>query len=127
MAFKTVYTDQAPAAVGPYSQAIDTGSLVFVSGQVGLDPATGQLAGDDFESQARQALSNMTAVLAAAGCTVNDVAAVDVFLVDMGNFAQFNGFYEEAFGDHRPARAAIAVRALPLNAQVEVKCIAQRQ
>ena len=127
MALKTVHTEQAPAAVGPYSQAIDTGSLVFVSGQVGLNPATGKLASEDFGAQARQALANLTAVLEAAGCRIDDVAAVDVFLTDMANFVEFNGYYEKTFGNHRPARAAIAVRALPLSAQVEVKCIAQHR
>ncbi len=127
MPLKTVHTELAPAAVGPYSQAIDTGSLVFVSGQIGLNPATGKLAGDDFGAQARQALANLSAVLEAAGCRTDNVAAVDVFLTDMANFVEFNGYYEKTFGDHRPARAAIAVRALPLGAQVELKCIAQRQ
>lgn len=119
-----IQTDAAPAAIGPYVQARQGGGMVFVSGQLGLDPATGEFAGDDFESQARQALANLKAILAAAGCALIDVAAVDVFLADMTDFVPFNRIYQDFFGDHKPARAVVAVKTLPKNGLVEVKCVA---
>ncbi len=121
---KIFSTDKAPAAVGPYSQACGTDALVFVSGQLGLDPTKGAFAGDDFASQARQALTNMTAVLEAAGAGLDTVLAVDVFLTDMGCFAEFNAIYSEFFTTHKPARAAIEVSGLPLGGLVELKCTA---
>ncbi|MEJ2660849.1 MAG: RidA family protein [Desulfobacteraceae bacterium] len=121
-----IHTEEAPAAIGPYSQAIAAGDCVFVSGQIGLDPASGELKSADLDAQARQALSNLAAILKAAGCGLNQVAAVDVFLRDMNDFAAFNGIYEAFFGSHRPARAVVAVKALPKNAAVEIKCIAMR-
>jgi 2-iminobutanoate/2-iminopropanoate deaminase len=124
MVLKTVQTDQAPAAIGPYVQAIVAGPLRFVSGQLGLIPQTGELAGSDLASQARQALQNLKQIVVAAGCALDEVAAVDVFLTDMGKFAEFNRIYEEFFTDHRPARAVVEVSALPKGALVEVKCVA---
>lgn len=121
-----IQTEKAPAAIGPYSQAIAAGDCVFVSGQIGLDPASGELKGADLDTQARQALSNLAAILKAAGCGLNQVAAADVFLTDMKDFAPFNRIYEEFFGSHRPARAVVAVKELPKNAVVEIKCIAMR-
>ncbi|BBD09032.1 Rid family detoxifying hydrolase [Desulfovibrio ferrophilus] len=117
-----VQTEKAAAAVGPYSQAADTGALVFVSGQLGLSPKTGDMA-EGFEAQTRQALSNMKAIIEAAGRTVNDVAAVDVFVTDMGQFPVFNGIYAAFFGEHKPARAVIEVSALPKAGLVEIKCV----
>lgn len=119
-----IQTDKAPAAIGPYSQGRAGGGLVFVSGQLGFDPASGDFVGGDFASQARQALANLQAVLEAAGCRLTDVVAVDVFLIDMGNFVEFNRIYQTFFGDHKPARAVVAVHALPKNGRVEVKCVA---
>jgi len=119
-----IATDKAPAAVGPYSQAVRANGLVFVSGQLGLLPSTGQFAGADFESQTRQALENMAAVLAAAGCGVRDIASVDVYVTDLANFKLFNAIYDAFMAGHRPARAAVQVAALPLGAVVEVKCVA---
>lgn len=119
-----IATDKAPAAVGPYSQAVRAGGFVYVSGQLGLVPATGQFAGADFESQARQALSNMGAILTEAGCVAADIVSVDVFVTDLVNFKLFNGIYDEFMAGHRPARAAVQVSALPLGGIVEIKCVA---
>jgi 2-iminobutanoate/2-iminopropanoate deaminase len=99
---------------------------LFVSGQLGMNPETGELTGPDCASQARQALENMRQIVQAGGCSLKDVAAVDVFLTDMTNFAEFNDIYAEYFADHRPARAVVEVRALPRDAVVEIKCIAYR-
>ncbi len=123
----TIQTQSAPAAIGPYSQGVVAGDLVFVSGQIGLDPQTGDLAGPDLDTQARQALANLNAVLAAADCDVSQVASVDVFLTDMNDFAAFNAIYAEFFHSHKPARAVIAVKALPKNAVIEIKCIGCRR
>ena len=123
MSLKIIQTEKAPAAIGPYSQGIAAGPLRFVSGQVPLDPATGKLVSDDFSAQARQALQNLQQIVVAGGGSLQQVAAVDVFLIDMGKFAEFNEIYKEFFSDHRPARAVVAVSALPVGAQVEVKCV----
>lgn len=119
-----IATDKAPAAVGPYSQAIRAGGFVYVSGQLGMVPATGQFAGADFEAQARQALANMGAILSEAGCRITDIVSVDVFVTDLANFKLFNGIYDEFMAGHRPARAAVQVSALPLGGIVEIKCVA---
>lgn len=126
MKLKVIQTERAPAAIGPYSQGIAADSWLFVSGQLGLEPESGELAGPGFEPQVRQALDNLQQIVTAGGCELKDVATVDVFLTDMGNFAAFNEIYTEYFSDHRPARAVVAVRALPKNAQVEIKCVAAR-
>lgn len=118
-----VHTDNAPAAVGPYSQATKANGMLFVSGQLGLIPGEGKLA-DGFEAQTRQALDNMKAILVAAGSSLNKVLAVDVFVLDMGKFADLNAIYSEYFTDHKPARAAIEVAGLPLGGLVELKCVA---
>jgi 2-iminobutanoate/2-iminopropanoate deaminase len=124
MALQPLTTDTAPAAIGPYSQAMDAGGMLFVSGQLGMDPETGELVGDDIEAQARQALENLKSIITAAGLNLKHVAAVDAFLTDMGDFAAFNGVYQEYFSDHKPARAVVAVKALPKGGSVEIKCIA---
>lgn len=123
MPLKAIQTDKAPAAIGPYSQGIAAGPFRFVSGQVGLDPSTGKLVGQDFSAQARQVLQNMQQIVEAGGCSLQQVVAVDVFLTDMGKFAAFNEIYKEYFTDHRPARAVVEVSALPIGAQVEAKCV----
>ncbi len=120
---KSVATTNAPAAVGPYSQGVQAGSLVMVSGQLGLDPAGGGLAAD-FAAQARQALANCKAILEEAGCTIDNIAAVDVFVTNLGRFQEFNVIYADFMGEHRPARAVVEVSALPLGGLVEVKCMA---
>lgn len=124
MTCEFIATDTAPAAVGPYSQAVRARGMVYVSGQLGLDPKSGQFAGDTFEAQARQALANMNAILVAAGCSVTDIVSVDVFVTDLSNFKLFNSIYDEFMAGHRPARAAVQVSALPLGGVVEVKCVA---
>jgi len=123
---EVIQTEKAPAAIGPYSQGIVAGALVFVSGQLGLRPETGELVGESVDAQARQALDNLYQVLEEAGTTLNQVVAVDVFLTDMNDFTVFNGIYESYFTDHKPARAVVAVRALPKGGSVEIKCIAVR-
>ena len=124
MALTTVQTDKAPAAIGPYSQAVVAPPFVFVSGQLGMDPATGELVGQDLASQARRSLENVKQILLAAGSDLERVTAVEVFLTDMGAFAEFNAIYAEYFSDHKPARAAIEVSALPKGGCVEIKCTA---
>ncbi|SKA84187.1 endoribonuclease L-PSP [Paucidesulfovibrio gracilis DSM 16080] len=123
-----IHTSKAPAAVGPYSQGTAWNALVFVSGQLGLLPESGTFAGgpEDFESQARQALRNMSAILDAAGSSLEQVLNVEVFLTDMGQFATFNAIYEEFFNTHKPARAAVEVAGLPKGGLVEVKCTATK-
>ncbi|MGA6925024.1 MAG: Rid family detoxifying hydrolase [Desulfosarcina sp.] len=120
----TVQTDKAPAAIGPYSQAVVAAPFVFVSGQLGLDPASGNLVGDELDSQARQALENLKQILIAAGSSLERTTAVEVFLTDMGQFTAFNAIYAEYFPTHKPARAAIEVSALPKGGCVEIKCTA---
>ncbi|MBU1042572.1 MAG: Rid family detoxifying hydrolase [Proteobacteria bacterium] len=120
---KTVQTANAPAAIGPYSQAVTYGGLVFLSGQLGIVPATGIIP-EDFSAQARQALDNVRAVVEAAGSNLERVLSVDVFLIDMGRFGEFNEIYSTYFTSHKPARAAVAVAALPREAQVEVRVVA---
>lgn len=124
MSLTTIQTTKAPAAIGPYSQGIAVGSFRFISGQLGLDPATGKLVGEEFSAQARQALQNLQQIVEAGGCSLRQVAAVDVYLTDIGRFAEFNEIYKQFFSEHRPARAVVEVSALPIGAQVEVKCIA---
>lgn len=119
-----ISTDQAPAAVGPYAQAMVAGGFVYVSGQLGLVPETGQFVAPDFTAQAKQALANMGAILKAAGCAISDIVSVDVFMTDLGNFKNFNTIYADFMAGHTPARAAIEVAGLPLGGLVEVKCVA---
>jgi len=121
-----IQTDQAPSAIGPYSQGIAVGSWLFVSGQLGMHPQTGELVSHDFARQARQALENLRQIVRTAGCDLNCVTAVDVFVTDMMDFPEFNEIYTEYFSEHRPARAVVEVSALPKNAKVEIKCIAYR-
>ena len=123
MPLQTIQTDHAPAAIGPYSQGIAAGQWRFVSGQLGLDPATGELAGTTFTAQARQAIENMRQIVLSSGATLEAVTAVDVFITDMGKFAEFNQICQEYFNTHRPARAVVEVSALPKGALVELKCI----
>ena len=120
---KLIHSEKAPAAVGPYSQATTANGMLFVSGQLGINPAEGKLT-DGFEAQTRQALDNMKAILEEAGSSLDKVLAVDVFVLDMGKFATLNSIYAEYFSDHKPARAAIQVGGLPLGGLVELKCIA---
>ena len=125
MALRTpVFTDDAPQAIGPYSQAIRTGSLLFCSGQVPLDPASGELVKQDVEGQARRCLENLSAVCEAAGASLVQAVRCTVYLTDMGDFARVNEVYAEFFGgDDPPARAAVGVAGLPKGADVEIDAI----
>ncbi len=119
-----VATAGAPSAIGPYSQGITAGELVFCSGQIGLDPATGDLVAGGVDAQAERALRNLTAVLDAAGCTFGDVVKTTVFLADIADFATVNAVYGRFMPDPPPARSTFAVGALPKGALVEVEAIA---
>lgn len=122
---RPVHSDEAPKAVGPYSQAIRHGDVLYLSGQIGLDPATGALVGETVEAQARQVMQNLTAVLRAGGSSTDDIIKANIYLVDMADFPKINGIYAEWLGEHRPARATVAVAALPLGAQVEIDLVAR--
>ena len=119
-----ISTPNAPAAIGPYSQGIQAGSTLFVSGQLTIDPATGAFAGEDIASQTRQSLTNIKNILAAAGASMNDVVKTTVMLKNIGDFAAMNAVYAEFFTEPFPARAAYQVAALPKDALVEIECIA---
>jgi len=121
---KSIHSAAAPAAVGPYSQAMRAGAMLFCSGQVPLDPQTGKLVDGGIEAQTRQVFANLSAVLAAGGCGLANVAATQVFVTDLGDFAAVNAIYAEFFGEHRPARATVEVSALPVGASVEISCTA---
>ncbi len=127
MEAEVIATDLAPRAIGPYSQALAAGDLVFCSGQIALDPRSGELSGGDAAAQARQALANLARVLEAAGSGMDRVLKTTVFLVDMGDFAPVNEAYAEAFGGHRPARSTVAVSGLPKGARFEVEAVALRR
>ena len=120
---KTVHTDKAPAAIGPYSQGIVLGNIFFASGQIPIDPATGEIHGTTIEEQAEQVMKNIGAVLQAAGCTFEDVVKTTCFLADMADFAAFNEIYARYFTG-KPARSCVAVKSLPKGALVEVEVIA---
>lgn len=122
---KQIATIKAPGAIGPYSQAIDTGSLVFISGQIPVNPETGEIAGD-IKSQTAQSLANVKAILAEAGLTVDNVVKTTVFLSDMANFVPMNEVYAEVFTAPFPARSAVAVKELPKQVLVEIEVIAAR-
>ena len=119
------HTDDAPAAIGPYSQAVSRKSWLYTSGQIGLDPRTGELVPGGFEPQARQVLANLRAVLAAGSCTFADVLKATIYVTDLGNFALLNQLYGEAMGDHRPARSTVQAAALPKGALVEIDLVAR--
>ena len=121
---KVISTSQAPAAIGPYSQAIRSGNLLFASGQLGLDPVTGALV-DGIEAQTRQALTNLQAVLAAAGGSVANVVKTTIFLADMADFATVNAIYGEVFRHEPPARSTVQVAGLPKGGLVEIEVIAR--
>lgn len=124
MAITPVHTDGAPKAIGPYSQAVVAGGLVFASGQIPLDPATGQLVSGGIDVQARRVFANLEAVLAAAGSSLSKALKVTVYLADLSHFGTVNGVYEEAFGGAKPARSTVQVAALPRGALIEVDAIA---
>jgi 2-iminobutanoate/2-iminopropanoate deaminase len=119
-----VQTDQAPAAIGPYSQAIRAGGFVFVSGQIPIDPATGQFVAGGVAEQTRQVLKNLSAVLEAAGSGLDKIVKTTVFLQDMKEFAEMNEVYATFFSDAPPARATVAAAGLPRDARVEIEAVA---
>lgn len=121
-----IATASAPAAIGPYSQAIATGELVFASGQIALDPASGQMVGDDVRAQTRQVLRNVQAVLEAAGSSLDRVVKTTVFLTQMSDFAAMNEVYGDTFKIEPPARSTVAVAELPRGARVEIEVVALR-
>ena len=123
---QTIHTDKAPAAIGPYSQAVKTGGLVFVSGQLPIDPATGAFAGEDIASQTRQSLNNVKAILEAAGYTCADVVKTTVLLAEISDFAAMNEVYATFFTGNPPARSAVEVARLPKDVLVEIEAIAVR-
>ena len=127
MTRSAIRTAAAPAAVGPYSQAIATHDLVFCSGQVGLDPATGELVPGGLEAQVERVIGNLEAVLDAAGCTLANVVKTTCFLADINDFATFNAIYARFLPDPPPARSTFAVKALPKQALVEIEAIAVRE
>lgn len=123
---KALHTDKAPAAIGPYSQAIEVNGMVFASGQIPLDPATGNVVEGGIKEQTRQALTNAKAIMEAAGLTLANVVKTTVFMADMNDFAAMNEVYSTFFTEPYPARSAVAVKALPKGVLVEVECIAAR-
>jgi 2-iminobutanoate/2-iminopropanoate deaminase len=123
---KAITTDAAPKAIGPYSQAIAAGELIFCAGQVALDPASGDRVTGDVTVQTERVLDNLSAVLAAAGSDLRHVVKTTVYLTDFNDFAAMNEAYAKRFGDHRPARATVGVSALPKGLRVEIECVAIR-
>ncbi len=123
---KKINTGNAPAAIGPYSQAIAAGEFIFVAGQLGLDPKTGKLVEGGIEAETKQVLENIKAVLIAAGSSLAKVVSASVYLADMDDFAKMNEIYAGYFVEPEPARAAVAVKTLPKNGRVEISVIAVR-
>ena len=123
---KALHTEKAPAAIGPYSQAIEVNGMIFASGQIPLDPATGNVVEGGIKEQTRQALTNASAIMEAAGLSLSNVVKTTVFMADMADFADMNEVYAQFFSEPFPARSAVAVKALPKGVLVEVECIAAR-
>ncbi|MBO6098610.1 MAG: RidA family protein [Prevotella sp.] len=121
---KVINTNQAPAAIGPYSQAIKVGNLVYTSGQIPINPATGNFVEGGIKEQTRQSLTNIKAILEEAGLSMNNVVKTTVFLADMNDFADMNSVYAEFFSEPYPARSAVAVKTLPKGALVEIEVVA---
>ncbi|MGB4664846.1 MAG: RidA family protein [Bacteroidales bacterium] len=123
---KVISTDQAPKAIGPYSQAIECNGLLFISGQIPIDPSTGAIVDGDIKIQTRRVLQNITAILEAAGYQLDDVIKCTVLMADMNDFAAMNEIYGEFFTNNKPARAAFGVVQLPMKAKIEIECIASK-
>jgi 2-iminobutanoate/2-iminopropanoate deaminase len=122
---RTHHTDHAPKAIGPYSQSIEVDGWLYTSGQIALDPATGEIVEGGFEAQARQVLKNLREVLASAGCGFRDVVKATVYVQDLADFPRLNELYGEAMGEHRPARSTVQVAALPKGGLVEIDLVAR--
>lgn len=123
---KEIRTNNAPAPVGPYSQAIETNGMIYCSGQIALDPQSGQMVGETPAAQTEKLMDNMRAVLETAGVGMDHIVKTTIFLLDMKAFAEVNTVYEKKLGGHKPARSTVAVSALPKGALVEIECIAVR-
>lgn len=119
-------TEKAPKAIGPYSQAVSHGQMIFTSGQIALDPEAGTIVEGDFEIKARRVFDNLKAVLEVAGADFNDVVRATVYLTDLSDFPKLNAIYEEYMGSHRPSRSTVGVAALPMGSPVEIDMIAVR-
>jgi 2-iminobutanoate/2-iminopropanoate deaminase len=124
MANQTVSTETAPGAIGPYSQAVISGNMIFCSGQIPIDPATGEFAVGGVAEQTRQVIANLAAVLKAGGASLSSVVKTTVFLADMNDFAAMNEVYSEFFSENKPARATVQAARLPRDAKIEIECIA---
>nr|WP_294947122.1 RidA family protein [uncultured Mucilaginibacter sp.] len=122
---KYITAEDAPKALGPYSQAVRTGNLLYCSGQTPVDPLTMKIAAGTIEDETKRAIANLEIVLQAAGLTLQNVVKVNVFLTDMEMFAAMNGVYAQCFGTNKPARSTVAVNGLPMGARVEIECIAE--
>jgi len=122
---RSMHSDDAPKAIGPYSQAVEVDGWLYTSGQIALDPASGEMVAGGFEAQARQVLANLGAVLASAGCTFQNVVRATVYVVDLADFPKLNALYAEAMGENRPARSTVQVAALPKGALVEIDLVAR--
>ncbi len=120
-----LHTESAPKAIGPYSQAVALDGWLYTSGQVAIDPATGELVEGGFEAQAQRVFENLRQVLASAGCNFQDVVKATVYVIDLGNFPKLNAIYAEIMGEHRPARSTVQVSALPKGAMVEIDLVAK--
>jgi len=119
-----VFTEKAPRPVGPYSQAVRVGAWLFISGQIPIDPATGQIIKGDFKRASRQVLENIKAIVEAAGGILEDVVKVTVYMKDISKFSEFNEVYSEYFSKHKPARAVVGISKLPKDAELEVEAVA---
>ena len=124
MVMEFVQTDKAPKPIGPYSQAVKAGSILFVSGQIPIDPETGKLVQGDFKDKAKRALMNLVSIVEAAGGSIENIVKVTVYLTDISRFPEFNKVYEDIMKGHKPARAVIGVASLPAGAEIEVEAIA---
>ena len=120
-----IATADAPAAIGPYAQAVSAGGFLFTSGQIPLDPLTGQMTAGSFGAKAERVLRNLEAVLAAGGCTFADVVKTTIFVTDLSKYGELNDLYAAKMGDHRPARSVVQVAALPRGAEIEIEMVAK--
>lgn len=125
MLMKAVNTLHAPQPIGPYAQAVISNGLLFVSGQIGLDPASNEMAGEDIKHQTDQVLANLAAILEQAGSSPEKVVKTTLFLADLADFAVVNGLYGDFFGDHKPARSTVQVAGLPRSARIEIELVAE--
>ncbi|MGA8839095.1 MAG: RidA family protein [Candidatus Aquilonibacter sp.] len=126
MGHESIASDAAPAPIGPYSQAVRSGKTIYCSGQIALDPTSGNLIDGDVSAQAEQVMKNLGAVLAAANCDYGDVVKTTIFLIDMSDFAAVNAVYGKYFDAGKPARSTVAVAGLPRGARVEIDCVARK-